>query len=178
MQRDRSLSVGKRKLSADNAEEPTASNASKIPKFDSTSVFEQLKGQESLLGEVKVTLGKLDNEVNLDENVDPNTKATLVGLTSAVKLLLKSQENLTSVLVDVFKVKTVTSATDPTVSKVSSVQAKKNNAVPAPKQPDSGEKKVKQAIRDAEKKVLLFNLDLGKAPTMNKDTLSRKELWH
>jgi hypothetical protein len=33
---------------------------------------------------------------------------------------------------------------------------------------------VKQAIRDAEKKTLLFNLDLGKAPTMNKDTLARK----
>jgi hypothetical protein len=35
-------------------------------------------------------------------------------------------------------------------------------------------KKVKSAIRDAEKKTLVFNLDLGKALTMNKDTLSRK----
>jgi hypothetical protein len=35
-------------------------------------------------------------------------------------------------------------------------------------------KKVKTAIRDAEKKSLIFNLDLGKVPTMNKETLSRK----
>jgi hypothetical protein len=33
---------------------------------------------------------------------------------------------------------------------------------------------VKQVIRDAEKKTVLFNLDLGKVPTMNKETLSRK----
>jgi hypothetical protein len=35
-------------------------------------------------------------------------------------------------------------------------------------------KKVKNAIRDAEKKTLLFNLDLGNVPTMNKETLSKK----
>jgi hypothetical protein len=36
------------------------------------------------------------------------------------------------------------------------------------------QRKVKQAIREAEKKTLLFNLDMGKVPAMNKDTLSRK----
>jgi hypothetical protein len=37
-----------------------------------------------------------------------------------------------------------------------------------------GERKVKQAIREAEKKTLIFNLDMGKVPVMNKDSLSRK----
>jgi hypothetical protein len=38
----------------------------------------------------------------------------------------------------------------------------------------AAQRKVKQALRDSEKKTLLFNLDMGKVPTMNKDTLSRK----
>jgi hypothetical protein len=33
---------------------------------------------------------------------------------------------------------------------------------------------VKQVLRDAEKKTVLFNLDLGKNPIMNKDSISRK----
>jgi hypothetical protein len=39
---------------------------------------------------------------------------------------------------------------------------------------NAAKKKVKQVIREAEKKTTIFNLDLGKAPTMNKDTLARK----
>ena len=35
-------------------------------------------------------------------------------------------------------------------------------------------KRLKQSIRDAEKRSVLFNLDLGPVPTMNKETLSRK----
>ena len=35
-------------------------------------------------------------------------------------------------------------------------------------------KKVKHALREAEKKPVIFNLDLGPVPTINKDTLSRK----
>jgi hypothetical protein len=35
-------------------------------------------------------------------------------------------------------------------------------------------KKLKAVLREAEKKTVLFNLDLGKNPAMNKDTLSRK----
>jgi hypothetical protein len=35
-------------------------------------------------------------------------------------------------------------------------------------------KKVKQVLRDAEKKTIVFNTNFGTAPIMNKDTLSRK----
>jgi hypothetical protein len=35
-------------------------------------------------------------------------------------------------------------------------------------------KKVKSTLRDAEKKTVLFNLNLGKNPVMNKETISRK----
>jgi hypothetical protein len=46
---------------------------------------------------------------------------------------------------------------------------------PAVVDPDvAAARKVRHVIRDAEKKTLLFNLDLGRVPTMNKETLSTK----
>jgi hypothetical protein len=146
-----------------------------MPRFDANVIMEQLKGQDTVLGEVKVAIDKL-GKVTLGEDVDPQVKTALGFLGSAVKLLLDSQKNLTSALIDTFKVK-------------DSGAGGKNNAPPPPQQggvrndhprapsvkpADTKDKKVKQAIRDAEKKILLFNLDMGNVPTMNKETLSRK----
>jgi hypothetical protein len=45
---------------------------------------------------------------------------------------------------------------------------------PVPVDPEAAEKKKRRAtLKDAEKKLVLFNMDLGKAPVMNKDTLAR-----
>ena len=43
-----------------------------------------------------------------------------------------------------------------------------------PSPEESAKAKVKKALRDAEKKSIIFNLDLGPVPTINKDTLSGK----
>jgi hypothetical protein len=56
-------------------------------------------------------------------------------------------------------------------------EAKQKAKPPQPAQVDpkvTAEHKVKQDIREAEKKTLLFNIDMGKVPTLKKDTLSRK----
>jgi hypothetical protein len=47
-------------------------------------------------------------------------------------------------------------------------------AVAAPTPEETAESKMKQSIREAEKKLVIFNLDYGSAPVMNKDTLARK----
>ena len=39
---------------------------------------------------------------------------------------------------------------------------------------DAAKKRIKASLRDAEKKSIIFNLDLGKITTINKETLSRK----
>jgi hypothetical protein len=91
-------------------------------------------------------------------------------------MLLKSQENLTSVLVDVVKVSATSNKIAPAtkILKPTDVRAHPRPP-PTPVAPEViAERKVKQAIREAEKKSLLFNIDLGNVPTMNKDTLSRK----
>jgi hypothetical protein len=100
-------------------------------------------------------------------------KDVIVGLGKAVNQLLKSQENLTSVLVDVIKVKEKTPHV--VVNRGPAEVKVKSKPPPAPVDPKViGERKVRQAIREAEKKTIIFNLDMGKVPVMNKDTLSRK----
>jgi hypothetical protein len=46
--------------------------------------------------------------------------------------------------------------------------------VPVPTPEETAEKKLKQSIREADKKLVIFNLDYGSAPVMNKETLARK----
>jgi hypothetical protein len=143
----------------------------KAPRFDSSAVFAQLKGQDVVLKEVKKILEKGDKSLELDSSCSPQVKEAMGFYGNALKMLLQSQENLTSTLIDAFKVKTV--------ADVNSVQGNIVKPPPAPVDPKAvaeaaAKKKVKQAIREAEKKTTIFNLDLGKVPTMNKETLARK----
>jgi AAA+ ATPase superfamily predicted ATPase len=56
------------------------------------------------------------------------------------------------------------------------VEQKKGNILAPPTEDpiETATKKVKQTLRDAEKKTVLFNLNLGKNQVMNKETLSKK----
>jgi hypothetical protein len=76
--------------------------AAKAPKLDSNLVFEQLKGQDTVLSELDKALddlGKAESEAPKDPRFD--------GLCKIVRLLATSQKNLTSALVDTVKVKTI-----------------------------------------------------------------------
>jgi hypothetical protein len=173
--RDRSVSVGKRRLSDKDEDNPSQGNTAKNPRFDSSVVLDQLKGQETLLLEVKEGLGKINYDVVIGQVLPQPVKDVIVGLGNAVNMLLKSQQNLTSVLVDVVKVKETEGRTPVATARGPGEVKVKAKPTPVPADPKVlGEKKVRQAIREAEKKTLIFNLDMGKVPVMNKDTLSRK----
>jgi hypothetical protein len=168
-EKSRTFSFGKRKL--ENSGD--ASSAPKTPRFDSSVVFKQLEGQDTVLGQVKEALDKFDGSQQSD-NGCTKCKESLGYIGTALRLLLNSHENLTSVMVDAFKVNS--SAEKPAPGNTT-VQVKPSKAAePEVKaNPElAAAKKVKNAIREAEKKTVLFNLDLGNVPTMNKDTLSRK----
>ena len=45
---------------------------------------------------------------------------------------------------------------------------------PPPTAADTAANKVKRVLREAERRVVIFDLDLGAAPTINKETISRK----
>jgi hypothetical protein len=150
-------------------------NVPKTPRFDASVVMGQLKGQDALLKEVKTNLGKVDYDAVIGQVLPQPVKGVIVNLGKALDLLLKSQENLTSALIDAIKVSEDAAKSQPKVMEPNRPKGKATVAAPPPPDPKvTAEKKVKQAIREAEKKTLLFNLDMGKVPTMNKETLSRK----
>jgi hypothetical protein len=98
----------------------------------------------------------------------------MINMGTALNLLLKSQQDLTSVLIDVVKVKENEPSIPAAARNPGEVRAKVKPP-PAPVDPTiAAERKVKQTLREAEKKTIIFNLDLGKVPVMNKETLSRK----
>jgi hypothetical protein len=173
--RERTFSYGKRKLPTDDSGDSNAGSAPKAPKFDSSAVFAQLKGQDEVLEGIREQLSNFEKVVIPEEAAPAPTRDAINFLGNAMKLLLKSQSNLTSVLVDVFKFQ----ENPPTVSAIAqkpSVPTGKNSSPPvtAPAPAPDPAKRVKQALREAEKKLVMFNLDLGKVPTMNRDTLARK----
>jgi hypothetical protein len=152
----------------------TSSQVNKNPRFDSSVVFGQLKGQEKVKAEVKVILDGLNIGDTLGDLLPPEVKTIISGLGTALNLLLKSQENLTSVLVDTCKVSSAPKVSVTSVSGKSEVIVKEK-VKPAPPKPEVvAARKVRQAIREAERKSLFFNLNMGNVPTMNKETLSRK----
>ena len=189
-QRNRTYSQGKRQLSQD--EFCILQDPPKTPRMDSNVVFAQLKEQDALLAEAK-TLLEVAAKTGEDcfSATDGGLGTAFSSLTKVLAIVLKSQENLTSALVDSVKVTSYPKnnshayTTNPTPAATIPLQPPprgrtnsfRNTAkVPVPElaPEEMARRKVKQVLREAEKKSLLFNLDLGTAPTMNKDTLSRK----
>jgi len=180
LDRNRTFSAGKRQLSTSDGGESHVS--AKTPKLDANMIFAQLKDQDAIFAEAKTLL---DTAVKAGEDsfsaTDGGIGSCISGLTKVLALVLKSQENLTSVLIDSAKLSTATPTSAPKVPVNLQVQndfRNRSNSIRPTTAPLTAEevaaKKVKHAIREAEKKTLVFNLDLGTAPTMNKETLSRK----
>jgi hypothetical protein len=160
--RGRTFSTGKRLLSGDSTADP----APKTPRLDSSVVFGQLKVQETALKEVTAGLEEL-NKLTAEPGTDPKW----VCVSKILKGLADSQTNLSSAVLDALKLR------EP-VNQAKLASTKEAQAKPHQKLVESaavtGEKKLKQVLRDAEKKTVIFDLNLGPIPTMNRDTLSRK----
>jgi hypothetical protein len=160
--RGRTFSVGKRQLDQQGED---AISARKAPRLDSNLVFSQLKEQDSILAEVDTAIAEI--EKSSTENPDPRLNMVI----SVLKLLSKSQKNLNSAVTDNFKlVPALVQAAPPKAT----LAQQKRPPPPALSVEETKVKKLKTVLREAEKKTVLFNLNLGKHPAMNKETLSRK----
>jgi hypothetical protein len=178
--RIRTFSAGKRPLEKSDSDNDTDSVA-KTPKLDSTLIFEQLKGQEEVLAEIDSSLAGLDN-ASSDPNAPKDPRLDVV--LKVIKLLATSQRNLTSAVLDSAKLRESTPsipATALTGNKGSNTGTGATHGTgPGKRSPPTlsaeeiSERKVKQVLRDAEKKTVLFNMNLGKNPLMNKESISRK----
>jgi hypothetical protein len=178
--RDRTFSAGKRQLEKSDCD---AESAAKAPKLDSNLIFDQLKGQDAVLDEIDSSLASLD-KASTDANTPKDPRLDV--LLQVVKLLATSQRNLTSAILDSAKLNTNSTP----VTANAAVSSKGGSAIPgagtdintgtgkrsapALSPEEAAEKKVKRVLHDAEKKTVLFNMNLGKNPLMNKESISRK----
>ena len=179
--RGRILSVGKRLLSDDDATPASP----KIPRFDSNLVFEKLASQDKLLEEAKTAMAEARAVLATSFKAeDSPLGAFFAKLSHAVENIILHSEATKSSLVDLCKV-----ADPPVVRKVNTLPASnapksvfqpathapkviKTKPVPTPE--ESMASKVKKVLRDAERKTVIFELDLGAAPTINKESISKK----
>jgi hypothetical protein len=169
--RGRTFSTGKRRLPTDAA---TVETASKAPKLDSNVIFDQMRAHEGKLKEAKSALDgiKLENEELLSTDASGVGKCISQMLT-VMGLLLSHQEGLASAVIDCFNSQTK-GKTD------STLPASANSTPPSAagkKTPTNEEiqiRRVRQAIHKAEKSTVIFDLDMGTVPIINKETLARK----
>jgi hypothetical protein len=168
----------KRKLDSDSTQvEP------KTPRLDPNVVFDQLKGSEESLNEIRKTLS---DAVSVGESCysanDGGMGEAFFKLAKTVDLLMVNQEKMLSTIVDAMGV--VSNSSNSTSYSSAVTRGKRN----PPRDPSTRNdeqtiaevktRKLRQAITKAERSVTLFDLDLGPVPVLNRDTLSRKVTLH
>ncbi len=161
----RSLSVGQ--ATKHRLEDATESEG-KAAKLDRNVIFAQMTKVEGMVKKGKEEI--LNIKSNLEKaDVTQDTKAVLGTMMDLMGHLVDTVEAIASTMVDSCnhdkgKDKSDKSKDAPSANHCPSIVV--SNPAEVKK------KKFVQAIKDAEKSVLVFNLDLGKVPIMNKGTLS------
>ena len=176
----RTFVFGKRLLSDDNAE----GNAAKLPRFDPSKVFDQLKVHDSALETARKAIATADAAIADHCKADDGGVGTaLSNLSAALTSIIKGNEVLKSALLDSCQVNKVTAKnptadpSQPPPKKGGMSQTGQGPSKPAKPQLTEEELtaiKVKKAVREAEKKTVIFDLNLGTAPTINKESISKK----
>ena len=127
---------------------------------------------------------KISTEIEATD-ASPEIMSILTDLCEAVKLINSNQNSLVS-LKSVSKVslsappkrirQAATSSSANTSSQVAGTQPASSSATitVSDEEEDPALSKFKEAVNDSEKSTLIFNLNMGKVPIMNKDTMSKK----
>jgi hypothetical protein len=138
--RGRILSTGKRQLE-NNGDDESAGR--KAPRLDANLVFNQLKDQDSVIAELENAIVEI--EKTNTENPDPRLDAVI----KILKLLGKSQKNLTSAVTDSCRVAAKAAAP---VASAATINTGRKPPPPQPTVEEVNEKKLKTVLREAEKK--------------------------
>ena len=146
--------------------------AGKNPRIDGNFVFKEFEAVEGKIAKtreivsgVKATMVKVPLEGPVAE--------IWGGLLAALESIIDTQVTMSSALMDGLSVKPAGRREPPLGSATASATAAKV-AKPAPTAEEVRKRKFVQAVREAEKSILLFNLDLGNVPVMNTATISLK----
>ena len=171
--RSRSVSVSGRLPSPSPATkrraEEEAAKSGKSARIDRNTIFLSMETVEKNISQGRRTVEKLKSSLASDESCNSFLKEFLGGVVDSLDAMANSVEALASVIVD-------NPARDRPTSQVKGKDYQ-SQAKGTPVEPTPGEvnkKKFVSVVREAEKSVLVFGLDLGRVPTMNTGTLARK----
>lgn len=179
-ERPRLLSQGKRQRSEDDI---PATTATKVPRLDANKVFDQMSAHDEQITKVKSALKTASEAAQASFKPDDNGIGTVMySLVEAVQHIANCSEVMKSALVDFCKQNEsprtpVLSSAGPdlnTQGPQGTWAGKVKNTKPTQTPVEVETDKVKKVLKEAEKKTVLFELDLGSAPTINRTTLSRK----
>jgi len=145
------------------------------------SVFVNMEKTENQLKEAKTVIDQVKQEVEKIPDPGP-LRGVLDGLVKWMALTTSIQENTASVMLDEFakaKKKAVlvskVVAEASSQSKAAGQQGKgKQGETDGQPEQDPRKKKFIQAVREAEKSTLVFNMDMGTVAVMNTNTMNRK----
>jgi hypothetical protein len=181
--RDRSQSEGKRQRgNSDDVFE----TSNKAPRLDEEMLVSQVAKAEHELKSAKAAMDECMKVADGCYSANDGQMGTaFYKLTEVVKHLITNQEWITSAVVDSRKITEKVSKEQVKVNKVvdnvmsyagaaqGGSQAKKVSK-PPPSEEDKNKKRIRQAINKAEKSSILFGINMGDVPTINKETLARK----
>jgi len=171
-------SAAKRRRNLDSDQETPG----KQPRLDSNKVFDQLKVHDTILNTAKNALAEAGSVAAKVGAVDDSTIGTvLYKFGQVMDSLISGQESLKSAVIDLLKVREnknhlkapenqLKSGTGQNRTKSSS-EGKQNRAQPTKEEVEKA--KIKKVLREAERRVIAFDLDLGGAPIVNKTTISK-----
>ena len=174
--RDRSSSINERPPRSPSTKRPLDDNYipdGKVPRTGTNPIFAAMVSVEVKIEKMKDTFCKTKALLEKAALTSPMGEL-LGGIMDSLEAIIDTQETLSSALVDSGK-----SAGGKTNSSDSTQVSQGNTkaAMPPPPAPTAGElkrKKFVMAMRDAEKSLLMFGLNLGTVPIMNTTTLSQK----
>jgi hypothetical protein len=154
----------KRPASSDDSGQP-----GKNPRLETVKVFHVMEGVEKLLAKGRDNIDNVKKVLINAKEINPTMKEIFGGMTMNMEHITDAVELLASILVDL--------ASNGKLGAAPDGNGRKGNgsAQVAPPVDPEVEKKRKfvNVVREAEKAVLLFDLDLGKVPIMNTATIAK-----
>jgi hypothetical protein len=140
---------------------------SKEPRVDKSKVFYVMENVEKMMAKGRDDIDKVKKVLLNAKEIPPPLREILGGVVSYMDNMTDAVEALASVVVD-------NAASGPVTAAGESGKRKEQASAPKETPEQLKRKKFAQAVREAEKSILMFNLDLGKVPIMNTNTISKQ----
>ena len=152
--------------------EDTDFPSGKNPRMDNNTVFKEFEAVEAKISKARDNLGTVKAALNKVGLEGPMSEVW-GGILTALESIIDSQVSMGSAIMDGLCVKGQDSGRRAPAQTGPVVEQPKVSKTP-PSAEEVRKKKFVQAVREAEKSTLLFNLDLGTVPLMNTSTISAK----